>query len=88
MHVRLRWDNAESSHYDMPARSGILRTRSHHTSAIVAGSHVLDAGRVVERGRHDELVARDGRYADMWRRQQESNGGVAPRPEVEARATS
>jgi thiol reductant ABC exporter CydC subunit len=27
---------------------------------------VLDAGRVVERGRHDELVAAGGRYARMW----------------------
>jgi len=28
---------------------------------------VLDAGRVVEEGSHDELVARGGRYAGMWR---------------------
>ena len=27
---------------------------------------VLDEGRVVERGRHDELVARGGTYARMW----------------------
>ena len=33
---------------------------------------VLDDGRVVERGRHPELVAAGGRYAAMWRAQQGS----------------
>jgi len=33
---------------------------------------VLDRGRVAERGRHADLLARDGLYADMWRRQQEA----------------
>jgi len=31
---------------------------------------VLDGGAVVERGRHDELLAADGRYAALWRAQQ------------------
>ena len=33
---------------------------------------VLEQGRVVERGRHAELLAMEGRYASMWRRQQEA----------------
>ena len=33
---------------------------------------VLEQGRIVERGRHDALLAADGRYAGMWRKQQES----------------
>jgi ATP-binding cassette subfamily C protein CydCD len=31
---------------------------------------VLDGGRVVQRGTHDELAVRPGAYADIWRREQ------------------
>jgi ATP-binding cassette subfamily B protein len=30
---------------------------------------VLAGGRIVERGRHDELVALNGAYAEMYRKQ-------------------
>lgn len=30
---------------------------------------VLDHGRIVEQGSHDELLRRDGHYAALWRRQ-------------------
>jgi len=33
---------------------------------------VLDMGRVVERGRHGELLARGGIYSAMWTRQQQA----------------
>jgi ABC-type multidrug transport system fused ATPase/permease subunit len=32
--------------------------------------YVIDRGRIVESGSHDELVEQDGWYADMARRQQ------------------
>ena len=44
-----------------------------HRLSTVVDAHeivVLDAGRVVERGPHAELLARGGRYAEMWRLQQ------------------
>ena len=59
------------------ARGRTTLSIAHRLSTIVDAHEilVLDAGSIVERGRHDELVALDGRYADMWRRQQENNGG-------------
>jgi len=44
-----------------------------HRLSTVVDAHeivVLDAGRVVERGAHADLLARNGRYAEMWRLQQ------------------
>lgn len=38
---------------------------------------VLKDGRVVEEGAHAQLVARDGEYAELWRRQAEEPRGVA-----------
>ena len=33
---------------------------------------VMDAGRILERGSHAELLAANGRYAQMWALQQSS----------------
>ena len=33
---------------------------------------MLDHGRIIERGRHGELVQRGGAYAAMWNRQREA----------------
>ena len=47
---------------------------AHRLSTIINADEivVLDRGRVAERRRHGELLARNGLYADMWRRQQEA----------------
>ena len=44
---------------------------SHRVSALSLADHVLvlDEGRVVERGSHDELVAAGGLYAELEERQ-------------------
>jgi ABC-type transport system involved in Fe-S cluster assembly fused permease/ATPase subunit len=47
---------------------------AHRLSTIINSDEiiVLDRGRIAERGHHGELLARNGLYADMWRRQQEA----------------
>ena len=53
-----------------------------HRLSTVADAHqilVMDKGRIVERGSHAELLAQEGRYAEMWRLQQ-AGQDTAPAP--------
>jgi ATP-binding cassette subfamily B protein len=52
-----------------------------HRLGTVAGAdciHVLEHGRIVDRGTHAELLARGGLYARMWREQSEPVDARAP----------
>ena len=49
---------------------------AHRLSTVVDAHEILvmDAGRILERGNHNALLARGGRYAEMWALQQQSKG--------------
>ncbi|WOX05046.1 ABCB family ABC transporter ATP-binding protein/permease [Microbulbifer pacificus] len=77
------FDEATSS-LDSHSEQGILRALqeisreqttlviAHRLSTVVDADQILvmDQGRVVEQGSHSELIATDGRYAELWRMQQ------------------
>ena len=48
---------------------------AHRLSTIVDADEilVLDYGKIVERGKHDDLLSTNGMYASMWKRQREAD---------------
>ena len=58
---------------------------AHRLSTVIDADEilVLDHGVIIERGRHDALLARNGHYAAMWNRQREAAAARARLREVE-----
>ena len=70
------------------ARNKTTLLIAHRLSTVVDAHEILvmEAGRILERGRHSELLALNGRYAQMWALQQsgESDGGDGAAGEMAA----
>jgi ATP-binding cassette subfamily B protein len=66
-----RSERIVQSALDEAARGRTTVAIAHRLSTVVGADviFVLDGGRVVERGRHDELIALDGVYASLFQRQ-------------------
>ena len=71
------------------ARNKTALVIAHRLSTVVDAHQILvmEAGRIAERGTHGELLASNGRYAEMWRLQQsreQEHAAVPPaiRPEL------
>jgi ATP-binding cassette subfamily B protein len=59
---------------DRVSRNRTTLVIAHRLSTIVAADEiiVLSAGEIVERGTHQQLLAKNGLYASMWNRQREA----------------
>ena len=73
-------ERAIQAQLDAVGRNKTVLMIAHRLSTIVDADQilVLDAGRVVERGRHAELLAAGGAYARMWALQANERADAAP----------
>ena len=72
-------EKAIQAQIELAAEGRTALVIAHRLSTIMDADEiiVLEAGRIVERGRHAELLAKGGAYAQMWLLQQQEEGEPA-----------
>jgi ATP-binding cassette subfamily B protein len=75
---------------DRVSRGRTTMVIAHRLSTIIGADEilVLDRGEIVERGRHQQLLARGGLYASMWNRQREAEEAREKLAQVEDNVTA
>ena len=86
--VDYSWRHGPSCHLIADSLDELMKGKTviaiaHRLSTIARMDRlvILDKGRIVEQGTHDELLAADGHYAALWRRQ---SGGFIDAPDLAA----
>ena len=59
-------------------RTAIVITHRFTTAMHADVIHVMESGRIVESGTHEDLLFQNGRYCESWKRQMNARESVAP----------
>jgi len=75
-----RSEKAIQQALECAARDRTTLVIAHRLSTVVDCEQilVLEHGRIIERGSHDQLLARGGHYAELWRLQQQNTDSADP----------
>ena len=73
-----RNERAIQAELEAAAQNKTVLVVAHRLSTVVDAHEilVLEGGRIIERGNHAALLALQGRYAQMWRLQQQGGGSA------------
>jgi ABC-type multidrug transport system fused ATPase/permease subunit len=82
--LRTEADLLESLQHLMHGRTVMIVAHRLSTIRNADCIHVLDQGRIVESGTHDELLAQNTAYALLWNAAQGANGHSGPRFETQS----